>query len=207
MQLGLRDDVARFLGEVFGGAAGDALARGLRFAQRGGDALGDLHAEDFAEHGDEGLLPIRIEAFGHALQAAREIRIARHAHATDGRRVFALEERQLRDQATERAAHAEVGFARHVGRADDQAFAFHADFRGQRGRFDRELDAAAVERLERGARVGIQRERAIERGLERTPGVLAPVEGRAVGGRGGHAVDSSGGARELRPDGAGHRGS
>ena len=89
----------------------------------------------------------------------------------DRRRVVALEERQLREQAAERAAHAEVGFARRVDRADHQAFAVHADLQRQRRRCRRaSCDAAAVERAQAVAGVGIERERAVERGLERAPG-------------------------------------
>ena len=101
---------------------------------------------DVAEHGGEGLLPVRIEALGQALQAAREVGIAVDAHAADRRRVVAREERQLREQAAERGAHAEVGFARVIERADAQAFALARYLQRERRRLERERDAAAVER-------------------------------------------------------------
>ena len=44
--LGLRDHIARFLGQVFRRAFRDAAPRGLRFAQCRGDPLRDLHADD-----------------------------------------------------------------------------------------------------------------------------------------------------------------
>ena len=70
-----------------------------------------------------------------ALQAACEVGVAGDVHAPDRQRVVAPEhcERpgQLREQAAEGAAHAEVGFAGLVGRTDDQALAFDPHLQGQ----------------------------------------------------------------------------
>ena len=66
------------------------------------------------------LLPVRIEAFGQPLQAARELGVPGHANASDRRCIVTPEHRQLPDQCTQGAAHAEIGFALGVDRTDQQ---------------------------------------------------------------------------------------
>src|SRR5690606_40011921 len=64
LQFGARHHVARFLGDVFGGAARQAATERARLRQGGADRIGDLHAEDLAEHAHQRLLPVRVEPLG-----------------------------------------------------------------------------------------------------------------------------------------------
>ena len=131
LQFVAADHVARFLGDVFRGALGQRRRGGARLLQRRREGIGDLHAEHVAEHGGERLLPVRIEALGQALQAAREFGIAGDAHAADGRRVVALEERAAA-RASRRACCARRGRVRaRRRRADDEAFAFDAELQAR----------------------------------------------------------------------------
>jgi hypothetical protein len=138
-----------------------------------------------AEHGHERQLPVRVEAAGEALQAAREVGVAGHLHAPDRRSVVAAQEWQLREQAGEGGAQAQV---RRIAtrRTNLQPFARHGQAQGQRRRFELQVDAAPVERHQCIAGVGIQRQRAVERRLQRAPGGPAPVRSIRVGVGGGH---------------------
>ena len=118
IEFGARDHVAAFLGDEFGGGLGQVPAHDLRLPQSGGNGLGDLHAGDIAEHAHERQLPVRIEILRQLLQPAREFGIAFDAQLADRRCIVAAEHRQLAQQARERAAHAEVGFAFSIERPD-----------------------------------------------------------------------------------------
>ena len=168
IQLGARHHIARLLGDELSGAVGQidrSLARVLQGAAQG---VGDLHAQYFAEYTDERLLPVRIEALGQLLQAARQLGIAGHAH-TALAVVVAMpcvgQQRQLCQHAGQAATHGQVGFLC-VHRADPQLVAVDADAHRQRRRFQSQVDMPAIEAGQCMAGIRIQRQRAVQGDLQ-----------------------------------------
>jgi hypothetical protein len=139
-------------------------------AEAGTQRIGDLHAQHVAEYRGKGLLPVRIEAFRHPLQAAREIGVAFDAQLAHGRGVVVAKEGKLRDQSAQRAAHGEVGFGGVRDRPYLQAVTGDRHLQRQLRRGHVQRNAAAVERPQAIAGLGIQCQRAIERGLQRAAG-------------------------------------
>ena len=70
------DHVARFLGDVLGGASCQTACGGTRLLQACAQGIGDLHADDVAKHPGEGQRPVGIETGGQGLQAARQLGVA-----------------------------------------------------------------------------------------------------------------------------------
>ena len=137
------------------------MAAIARLPQRGGERVRHLHADDIAEHRGERPLPVRIEIPRELLQAPREFGVALDPQLAHRRRVVATEHRQLPEQAGQRAAHAEVGFASGIERADPQRVALDPHFQRQRRRLDLQRDAASVQRAQRRLRIRIERERGL----------------------------------------------
>ncbi len=141
------------------------LARVLQGAAQG---VGHLHAQYLAEHADERLLPVRIEALGQLLQASRQFGVTGHAYTA---LVVGLaapcvgQQRQLRQHAGQAAAHGQVGFLR-IHRADPQLVAVDADAHRQRRRFQGQVDVPAIEAGQCMAGIRIQRQRAVQGDLQ-----------------------------------------
>ena len=95
--------------------------------------------------------------------------------------MVATEERQLAQQAAQRAAHGQVGFQHFAGGADLQSAAPDHDVHRQGWRVHGYLDAASLQRTQRGFGIGIQGEGVVERGFQRTAGErLEGIERRQV---------------------------
>ena len=170
VEFGRGHHVTRLLGDVLGGAFRQVFRGHLRLPQCVAYGVGDLYAENVAEHRGERLLPIRIEAFGQGLQPAGQFRVAGHPDASYRRAVFLAEKRQLREQPTQCAAYRQVGFVDCVRGPDPQPSGFNADLHRQRGRFQRQRDALALQRPQGGLGVGVQQQCAVQRRLQRTAG-------------------------------------
>jgi hypothetical protein len=175
-KLGLADYIAAFLGDKFGGIAGEVFRDATTAAQTFAQCPCNLWAEDRAEHVGEGFVPIRIETLCQLLQRTRQVGVAIDAQLAHWRAVRSSRERQLRKQTAEGGAQAKIGFAARIRRPDFQAIALHGDRQGQGRRLishsavrnQRELDASAIKFRQGDARFRIEREQAVQRDFERT---------------------------------------